>query len=122
VAQLIPATGAVVVTTPQEVSVLDSRKAVTFARRLDLKVLGIIENMSGFVCPHCGQAYDLFMAGGGERAAREMGVPFLGRIPLDPRIVASGDAGRPFVADAASSEASRAFSEIVDKIVASGIS
>jgi ATP-binding protein involved in chromosome partitioning len=122
VAQLIPATGAVVVTTPQEVSVLDSRKAVTFARRLDLKVLGIIENMSGFVCPHCGKSYDLFKTGGGERAAREMGVPFLGRIPMDPRIVASGDAGRPFVTDAASSDAGRAFAEIVDKIVAGGIS
>ncbi len=117
VAQLIPATGAVIVTTPQEVSVLDSRKAVTFARRLGLKVLGIIENMSGFVCPHCGKSYDLFKTGGGERAAREMGVPFLGRIPMDPRIVASGDAGRPFVADAAGSDAGRAFAEIVDKIL-----
>ncbi len=122
VAQLIPATGAVIVTTPQEVSVLDSRKAVTFARQLGLKVLGIIENMSGFVCPHCGKSYDLFKTGGGERAALEMGIPFLGRIPMDPRIVVSGDAGRPFVADGEASEAGRAFAEIVDKIVASAIS
>jgi Mrp family chromosome partitioning ATPase len=122
VAQLVPATGAVVVTTPQEVSVLDSRKAVVFARRLQLRVLGIIENMSGFVCPYCGRRSDLFKTGGGERAAIEMGVPFLGRIPIDPRIVASGDAGRPFATDADGSDAVRAFSAVVDKILARGIS
>jgi len=122
VAQLVPATGAVVVTTPQEVSVLDSRKAVVFARQLQLKVLGIIENMSGFVCPHCGTRSDLFKMGGGERAALEMGVPFLGRVPIDPRIVASGDAGRPFIADGEATEAGRAFAAIVDKILAGGVS
>jgi Mrp family chromosome partitioning ATPase len=122
VAQLVPATGAVIVTTPQDVSVLDSRKAVVFAQRLGLKVLGIIENMSGFVCPHCGQRSDLFKSGGGERAAAEMGVPFLGRIPIDPRIVASGDAGRPFVAEAEGSDAARAFSDIVDRVLAGAIS
>jgi ATP-binding protein involved in chromosome partitioning len=117
VAQLVPATGAVIVTTPQEVSILDSRKAVVFARRLNLRVLGIIENMSGFVCPHCGKRIDLFKTGGGERAALEMGVPFLGRIPIDPRIVVSGDEGRPFANGAEDSEASRAFTAIVDKIL-----
>lgn len=122
VAQLVPATGAVVVTTPQEVSVLDSRKAVVFAQRLDLKVLGIVENMSGFVCPHCGERVDLFKTGGGERAAAEMGVPFLGRIPFDPRIVSSGDAGLPFAGGSADSEAARAFAAIVDKVVAGGVS
>jgi len=122
VAQLVPATGAVVVTTPQDVSVLDSRKAVVFAQKLNLKIVGIIENMSGLVCPHCGGRIDLFKTGGGERAAFEMGVHFLGRIPIDPRIVASGDDGRPFIAGGGDSEASRAFSEIVDKIVAGGVS
>jgi ATP-binding protein involved in chromosome partitioning len=122
VAQLVPATGAVVVTTPQDVSVLDSRKAVVFARRLNLKVLGIIENMSGFVCPHCGERTDLFKTGGGETAAAEMGVPFLGRIPIDPRIVVGGDAGRPFAGGDEDSGAARAFAEIVDKILASGVS
>jgi ATP-binding protein involved in chromosome partitioning len=117
VAQLVPATGAVIVTTPQEVSILDSRKAVVFARRLNLRVLGIIENMSGFVCPHCGKRIDLFKTGGGERAALEMGVPFLGRIPIDPRIVVSGDEGRPFANGAEDSDASRAFTAIVDKIL-----
>lgn len=122
VAQFVPATGAVIVTTPQEVSVLDSRKAVVFAQRLQLKVLGIVENMSGFVCPHCGKTSDLFKTGGGERAAAEMDVPFLGRIPIDPRIVVSGDAGRPFVIEAEGSDAGRAFSKIVDKIVAGAVS
>jgi YgiT-type zinc finger domain-containing protein len=122
VAQLVPATGAVVVTTPQDVSVLDSRKAVVFARRLGLKILGIVENMSGLVCPHCGEGIDLFKSGGGERAALEMGVPFLGRIPIDPRIVAAGDAGRHFAEEAGDSPAALAFSIIVDKIVAGGVS
>jgi Mrp family chromosome partitioning ATPase len=117
VAQLIPATGAVIVTTPQEVSVLDSRKAVVFAMKLDLKVLGIIENMSGLTCPHCGRRIDLFKVGGGEVAAADLGVPFLGRIPIDPQIVVSGDEGKPFADIGKDSEASLAFGEIVEKIV-----
>jgi ATP-binding protein involved in chromosome partitioning len=119
VAQLIPATGAIIVTTPQEVSVLDSRKAVFFARKLNLRILGIIENMSGMVCPHCGQPIDLFKVGGGERAAVDLGVPFLGRIPVDPRIVTSGDEGKPLSDGQEDSEAARAFKEIVDKILGS---
>jgi ATP-binding protein involved in chromosome partitioning len=121
VAQLIPATGAIVVTTPQEVSVLDSRKAVVFAMKLNLRVLGIIENMSGLICPHCGRRIDLFKTGGGERAAAELGVPFLGRIPIDPQIVVSGDEGKPFADVQKDSEASRAFREIVDKILSSAV-
>jgi ATP-binding protein involved in chromosome partitioning len=117
VAQLIPATGAIIVTTPQEVSVMDSRKAVVFAMKLNLKVLGIIENMSGMVCPHCGQRIDLFKKGGGEKAAAEMNVPFLGGIPVDSRIVISGDEGKPFAVHLPDSEAAKAFREIVDKIL-----
>jgi Mrp family chromosome partitioning ATPase len=117
VAQLIPATAAVVVTTPQEVSLLDSRKAVSFARRLNLKVLGIIENMSGMICPHCGKRIDIFKEGGGKKAAMELGVPFLGKIPFDPQIVVSGDKGKPFIADNPGSEASQAFSNIVEKVI-----
>jgi Mrp family chromosome partitioning ATPase len=117
VAQLIPATGAIIVTTPQEVSLMDSRKAVVFARKLNLKICGIIENMSGLICPHCGKKIDLFKEGGGFRAALEMGVPFLGKIPLDPRIVTSGDEGKPFVSSLPGSEASLAFMKIVDKII-----
>lgn len=116
IAQLIPATGAVVVTTPQEVSVMDSRKAVVFALKLNLKVLGIIENMSGMVCPHCGKRIDLFKEGGGYKASLELGVPFLGKIPIDPQIVISGDEGKPFVASQPESEAGKAFINIVENI------
>jgi ATP-binding protein involved in chromosome partitioning len=117
VAQLVPATGAVIVTTPQEVSLLDSRKAVSFARTMNLRIVGIIENMSGLTCPHCGERIDLFSEGGGERAARELKVPFLGKIPIDPRIVRSGDKGKPFVLGEPESEAAKAFQAVVERIL-----
>jgi ATP-binding protein involved in chromosome partitioning len=117
VAQLIPQALAVIVTTPQEVSLLDSRKAVFFAKKLKMELLGIIENMSGFVCPHCGKKIDLFKQGGGERAAKEVGVPFLGRIPINPHIVESGDDGTPFVLSHQESKASRALTQIAEKIL-----
>lgn len=117
VAQLIPSTGAIIVTTPQEVSLMDSRKAVAFAVKLNLKIIGIIENMSGMVCPHCGKKINLFKEGGGEKAALELGVPFLGKIPLDPQIVSSGDEGNPFISTQPDSEASKAFMEIVENII-----
>jgi ATP-binding protein involved in chromosome partitioning len=118
IAQEIPnADGAVVVTTPQDVSILDIKKSIGFARSLNLNVLGVVENMSGFACPHCGGHTDLFKAGGGEAAALEMGVPFLGRVPFDPRIVRRGDEGRPFVQDAAGSEAGKAFENVVRNLV-----
>jgi len=117
VAQLVPATGAVIVTTPQEVSLLDSKKAVSFARILNLRIVGFIENMSGMKCPHCGEKIDLFGEGGGERAAKELGVPFLGRIPVDPRIVKSGDDGKPFILSEPDSDAAKAFEQIVEKII-----
>jgi len=120
IAQLIPATGAIIVTTPQAVSLLDSRKAVSFAKQLNLRVVGIIENMSGFVCPNCGAKIDLFKQGGGEKAAKELGVPFLGKIPIDPGIVESSDNGRPYISDRRHSEATKAFLKIVQKIVKGG--
>jgi ATP-binding protein involved in chromosome partitioning len=94
VAQLIgrPA-AAVVVTTPQDLAIADVRRCITFCRKADLPVAGVLENMSGYVCPQCGVHADLFGTGGGERLSREMSVPFLGRIPIDPRIVGCGDAG-----------------------------
>ena len=98
VAQLAPnIAGAVIVTTPQDVAILDIKKAVTFARTIGLPVIGIIENMSGMVCPHCGGAIDLFGSGGGRRVAAEMNVPFLGVIPLDPAIRKAADEGRPYL-------------------------
>ena len=98
IAQLAPnVTGVVIVTTPQDVSTVDSRKAVKFVEMLNFRVLGIIENMSGMVCPHCKQEIDLFGKGGGKKAAEDMGVPFLGSIPIDPEMRKAGDEGRPFV-------------------------
>ncbi|OGQ00389.1 MAG: hypothetical protein A2Z51_01445, partial [Deltaproteobacteria bacterium RBG_19FT_COMBO_52_11] len=108
--------GSVVVTTPQEVALLDSRKAVVFSRMVHVPVVGIVENMSGFSCPHCGKSIDLFKKGGGEKAAIELQVPFLGRIPLDPAIVENCDRGKPFVTAKPDSPAARAFSEITDRI------
>ncbi|MBA7715656.1 Iron-sulfur cluster carrier protein [subsurface metagenome] len=116
VAQLIPASGAIIVTTPQELSLMDSRKAVAFARSLNLKILGIIENMSGMTCPHCGKDIDLFKKGGGEKVALELGVPFLGKIPTDPQIVISTDEGKPFIGTQPDSEASKALMKIVKSI------
>jgi len=117
VAQLIPATGAIVVTTPQEVSLMDSRKAIAFAHKLNLRIVGIIENMSGMICPHCGKKIDLFKEGGGEKVSLEFGIPFLGRIPLEPQIVNSGDEGKPFVIHQPGSAASKAFADIVEAII-----
>lgn len=117
VCQLLPkAAKAVIVTTPQDVAVLDARKSVMFARELDIPVLGIIENMSGLICPHCRTRVDLFKQGGGEKAAGELGETFLGSIPLDPELVALGDDGTPFMSLKKESGAVAAFAKIVQKI------
>lgn len=118
IAQLISnADGSVIVTTPQDVALLDSRKSVSFSNALELPVLGIVENMAGFVCPHCNETVNLFKIGGGEKAANELGVPFLGRVPIDPNVVDAGDNGMPLIADNGSSPASKAFEGIIDKIL-----
>ncbi len=91
------ATGAVVVTTPQDVSTADVRRSISFCRALKLPVLGVVENMSGFICPHCGKKTDIFKSGGGEHMALEMDVPFLGRVSIDPNIGAACDEGTPYV-------------------------
>ena len=118
VCQLIPeADGSIIVTTPQDVALIDSRKTVHFSQALKIPVLGIIENMSGFKCPHCGKPIDLFKTGGGERAAISMQIPFLGRIPIDPDIVETGDDGKPYIHDFAAAEAGKAMQKIVDKII-----
>ena len=106
-----------IVTTPQDVALLDSRKSVSFSNALELPVLGIVENMAGFVCPHCKETVNLFKIGGGEKAANELGVPFLGRVPIDPNVVDAGDNGMPLIADNGSSPASEAFEGIIDKIL-----
>jgi Mrp family chromosome partitioning ATPase/predicted Fe-Mo cluster-binding NifX family protein len=108
---------AVVVTTPQDIAIADVRRSVSFCMTLGLRVAGIIENMSGLVCPHCGRQVEVFKVGGGEKLAAEMGVPFLGRVPLDPQIVLSGDAGRPFVQSFADSQAAKAFARAIEPIL-----
>lgn len=115
IAQTIPQVeGAIIVTTPQDVALLDARKSVTFARKLDMPVRGIVENMSGFVCPHCGRLTNIFKTGGGEKAAQEMDVPFLGRIPLEPGMVDQCDEGSPYIEKFPTSEMAQAFSQLAE--------
>lgn len=118
VAQTIPDAYALVVTTPQEVSLIDVQKSINFCRKVKMRLLGLVENMSGFICPHCGKELDLFKRGGGERLAEELGIRFLGRIPVDPRVVAAGDAGKPMIAAYPESVTARAFEELVHNVVA----
>lgn len=118
ICQLVPhPTGGIVVTTPQEVALSDVRRCVNFCHQLELPVTGVIENMSGFVCPHCGERSNIFGSGGGKTMAEEMGVRFLGQAPLDPRMVEAADRGDAFVEDYPDSELAKSFSEIVDNIV-----
>jgi Mrp family chromosome partitioning ATPase len=104
--------GAIIVTTPQDVALLDARKSITFLRQLKTPLIGVVENMSGFTCPHCNKEIDIFKVGGGERAAQEMGVYFLGRIPLDPKMVICSDSGVPVVVQHPDSQAGEALYKI----------
>jgi Mrp family chromosome partitioning ATPase/predicted Fe-Mo cluster-binding NifX family protein len=114
VVQLIEkADGAVVVTTPQEVAVQDVRRCIVFCRQLELPVLGVVENMSGFSCPKCGEVVKIFGSDGGRAMAEEMGVPYLGTIPIEPEVVVSGDSGTPMVQSKPHSETAKAFGRIV---------
>jgi len=109
--------GAIIVTTPQDVALLDSRKAVNFSKLLGVPVAGIVENMSGMVCPHCGEKIDLFKVGGGKKAASELEVPFLGRIPIDKQVVEKCDAGTPLVTDPEPSVVKSAFMRLSQKVI-----
>lgn len=111
------ADGAVIVTTPQEVSRVDVSKSVNFCRQLNLPVTGIIENMSGFICPHCGTVTELFGAGAGQKIADDYGIPLLGSIPVDPAIGEAGDTGTPYVARAAASAVAELYSTISRSLV-----
>jgi len=117
-AQLISMAGAVVVTTPQDVSVSDVRKAVGMFRQLSTPVLGVVENMSYFVCGHCQERTDIFGHGGGRRMAEEFKVPFLGEVPIDTRVRAGGDEGKPIVAAAPDAPAAQAFADVAGKVAA----
>ena len=119
IAQDVPGVQAVIVTTPQEVSVADVRKSITFCHKVEMPVIGVIENMSGYVCPKCGNLEDLFGSGGGERMAKAMNVAFLGKIPLDRQVVESGERGRPIMHDSADSPAVTAYRNVVARILES---
>ncbi len=115
ISQIVPEVeGVVIVITPQDVALLDARKAINFADQMKIKVLGVIENMSGFVCPHCGEISYIFKTGGGEKAAKDHNVPFLGRIPLSQDVVETADEGVPIVTR--NEKMKEIFSEIVSKI------
>jgi len=116
--QNVPMAGAVIVTTPQDVALIDARKSLHMFRKLEVPVLGIVENMAFYTCPECGHVDHVFGSGGGQRTADELGIPFLGSIPLDPAIVAGGDAGRPVVLDRPDSPAGQAFTEFAASLVA----
>lgn len=115
VAQMLKPDGVIIVATPYDVALMDAEKAVDLARAMGVPVLGIIENMSGYCCPKCGERID-FKVGGGEKAAERLGVPFLGRIEIDPRICEAGDMGRPFILSAGT-PAAEAFDKIVRDVM-----
>ncbi|KXA90349.1 hypothetical protein AKJ62_01095 [candidate division MSBL1 archaeon SCGC-AAA259D14] len=116
IAQLIPdSDGAIIVTTPQEVALKTIRRSVNFAQKVELPVFGLIENMSGFVCPHCGEKIEIFHSGGGEELSNDLDIPFLGKIPLDPAVVESGEVGKPIVLEKNSSGA-EAFDDIISRV------
>jgi Mrp family chromosome partitioning ATPase len=116
VAQTIPDAKAVIVTTPQEVSLADVRKSISFCRTVKLDILGLVENMSGYICPHCGEQADLFGSGGGERTANDARISFLGRIPFDPQVVACGDNGKSFQEAHPDSPVTQAYEQIARQI------
>jgi Mrp family chromosome partitioning ATPase len=118
IAQLAPnVRGAVIVTTPQDVATLDARKSAKFVEKLGLPVIGIIENMSGMLCPHCGEEIDLFGKGGGRKIAEELSVPFLGAIPLDIEMRKAGDEGRPFIIRRGDSPTWKSVDKVMEELI-----
>ena len=117
VAQTIKDVNALIVTTPQEIALADVRKSISFCRHVKIRILGIVENMSGFVCPHCSKPVDIFGSGGGKRTALEFSLRFLGKIPMDPQVVMGGDAGKPYLSSGAGTAATEAFDKVLENIV-----
>ncbi len=116
VAQLIQDANAIIVTTPQEVALADVRKSINFCRTLKMEIFGLIENMSGLVCPHCGEAVEMFGSGGGQTTAKAASIPFLGKIPFDPQMVACGDAGESYQDKNRDTVITKVFAEIAEKM------
>ena len=116
IAQTIPNVQAVVVTTPQSIALADVRKSINFCKAVEMPIVGVVENMSGFICPHCQETVDIFSSGGGEKTARDFDLPFLGRVPMDPRVVAAGDSGTPYLSSEEDTPAIKAFAGVIDAI------
>lgn len=116
IAQTIPDAKAIIVTTPQEVSLADVRKSINFCKTVKMDIFGLIENMSGFECPHCAKMIELFGSGGGEKTASAAGIQFLGKIPFDLNVVACGDSGTCFQETYADSPVTKAFADVADKM------
>lgn len=116
VAQIIPDAKAIIVTTPQEVALADVRKSINFCKKINKEMVGLIENMSGYVCPHCGETADLFGSGGGEATAKQFNITFLGKIPFDPNLVKAGDAGTSYQDENQEAVAAKVFGAIADKL------
>jgi Mrp family chromosome partitioning ATPase len=114
VAQTISDAKAIIVTTPQEVALADVRKSINFCKTVKMEIFGLIENMSGFSCPHCGEMVDLFGTGGGEKTASHMGVRFLGRIPFDPKMVDCADSGACYQESHSDSVVTKAFTDVAE--------
>jgi len=110
------AVGAVIVTTPQDVALVDVEKSISFCQQMKLPIIGMIENMSGFICPHCDKRSDIFKSGGGSKLAEKYDIPFLARVPLDPRMVVAGDSGKPHILSHPESECSIALEQAADQV------
>lgn len=117
ISQTIKDVQALVVTTPQAIALADVRKSINFCKTVNMPVLGVVENMSGYICPHCEEKVDIFSSGGGEQVARDFDLPFLGRVPMDPRVVIAGDTGKPYLSSGENTLATKAFSIVVEAVV-----
>ncbi len=113
IAQTIPGVQAVVVTTPQALALADVRKSINFCKAVEMNIIGVVENMSGFVCPHCEETVDIFSSGGGEQTALDCKLSFLGKVPMDPRVVVAGDTGKPYLSSDEDTPATKAFDAVV---------
>jgi len=119
VCQFIPdAAGAIIVTTPQAVSAVDVSKSINFCQQLKYKILGLVENMSGFICPKCGELTEIFSSGAGAVLAERYNLPLLGKIPIDPAVCRGGDDGEPFIRHYANSASAKAFAAVIQPILA----
>jgi Mrp family chromosome partitioning ATPase len=117
VAQIITDVNALIVTTPQEIALADVRKSISFCRHVKIRILGVVENMSGFICPHCDKPVDIFGTGGGKKVALEYSLRFLGKVPMDPKVVMGGDSGKPYLSSGAGTVATKAFDKVLDNVI-----